>query len=148
MMKSHTLDSSITVWLLCLCSDILGIVEKSALLTLTPTLYVDPYPHYFICRYLRTNTNMRDQLSTRKLKHLFTTRFTWHSTRGHLHSLWGYPTMTPIYYMATFSSSICDPLCHGMARGDEKTSMYRTRWLIWFCYVSIFYILPKKYLTV
>ena len=74
MIKSHTLDSSITVWLLCLCSDILGIVEKSALLTLTPTLYVDPYPHYFICRYLRTNTNMRDQLSTRKLKHLFTTR--------------------------------------------------------------------------
>lgn len=52
----------------------ISLVEKLASITLTPTPFADPYLHYFLCGDLQLNNNMRDQLSIRGLKPLFTTQ--------------------------------------------------------------------------
>ena len=55
--------------------------------------------------------------------------------------------MILLHYMATLPSSTWNLWCHGMARGDGNTPIYRTLWLTWSCHVSIFYtLLWKKYL--
>ena len=73
---------------------LIPIVEKSAALTLALTPYVDPYPLYFLCRYLHTNTNMGDQLSIRELKSLFTTQLD--TTREDTHTF--YVAILPWYH--------------------------------------------------
>ena len=64
-----------------------------------------------------------------------------------LHFLSGYPTMTLLHYMTILSSPTWDLLCHGMARGEESTAIYRTPWLIWFFHIFIFCRLLYKDLT-
>ena len=43
--------------------------------------------------------------------------------------------------MATLSFPIWDLLCHGMAREEGDTPIYRTPCILWCCHVSIFYAL-------
>ena len=52
--------------------------------------------------------------------------------------------MKLLQYMAILPSSTCDLLCHGMARDQRSTLIYRTSWLIWFCHMSIFNTLFYK----
>lgn len=66
---------------------------------------------------------------------------------GLLHSLCGYPTITPLHYITTFPSHTYDLICHSMScydKGEGSTPIYRMPWLIWFCDVSIFYTLLYK----
>jgi len=81
---------------------LIPIVEKSAARTLELTPYVDPYPLYFLCRYLHTNTNMGDQLSIRELKSLFTTQLD--TTREDTYTF--YVAILPWYHYTIWQ------LCH------------------------------------